>query len=78
MPKRWRVLRAGALGALCGVFYSAFINFYLLPYSFESYDMTSYLTSGFISSIATGTVIFVGAAIIHNLIVRLRTRRSAR
>ena len=78
MRKRWKVLRAGALGALCGLVYSAFINSYLLPYAFESFDMTAYLTSGFISCIAMGTVLFAGAAIIHNLVLRFRTPRSAR
>jgi hypothetical protein len=78
MPKRWKVLRAAALGAICGLFYSAFVNFYLLPYAFETFDMTSYLAAQFISSIAVGIAVFAGAAIIHNLVLRFWTRRSAR
>ena len=74
MPKRWKVLRWGALGAICGLLYAAFINFYLLPYAFESFDMTSYLTSDFIRSIAGGVVIFAAVAIIHNLVIRFGAR----
>jgi hypothetical protein len=74
MPKRWKVLRWGALGAICGLFYSAFINFPFLPYAFESFDMTAYVSAGFVSSIATGAGIFTGVAIIRNFAIRLRTR----
>jgi hypothetical protein len=74
MPKRWKILRCGALGALCGLGYSAYVNYALLPYAFESIDMTTYLSEGFISSIGVGAVIFAGAAIIHNLAMRFRTR----
>ncbi len=74
MSKRWGVLRAGVLGAFCGLCYSAFINFSLLPYAFESFDMTAYLTSGFISSVAMGIAVFAAAAIIHNLAIRFRKR----
>ena len=74
MPKRWKVLQWGALGAFCGLCYSAFINFSLLPYTFESADMIAYLSSGFVSSIGTGAVIFAAAAIIRNFVIRLRTR----
>jgi hypothetical protein len=74
MPKRWKILRWGALGAICGLLYSVFMNFYLLPYAFESFDMTAYLTSGFVSNTAAGIVIFAAIAIIHNLVIRFRTR----
>jgi hypothetical protein len=74
MPKRWKILQAGALGAICGLIYSAFINFTFFPYAFESFDMTAYLSAGFVSSIAAGASIFAGAAIIRNLAIRFRTR----
>jgi hypothetical protein len=78
MPKRWKVLRFGALGAICGLIYCAYINLALLPYAFESFDMTAYLTSSVIRSTATGIAIFVATAIIHNLVIRFRTRRAPR
>ena len=78
MPKRWKVLRTGALGALCGLFYAAYVNFALLPYALETFDMTSYLSAQFISSIAVGTAVFAAAAIIHNIVLWVRTRRSVR
>jgi hypothetical protein len=74
MAKQWKVLRSGALGAVCGLCYSAFINFSLLPYAFESYDMTAYILTGLITSVGAGIGIFAGAAIIHNLAMRFRTR----
>ena len=74
MPGRWNVLRWAALGAVCGLLYSAFMNLHLLPYAFESFDMTAYLSSGFVSSTAGGIVIFAGIALIHNLVIRFRTR----
>jgi L-fucose isomerase-like protein len=74
MPKRWKVLRWGALGAICGLFYSAFMNFYLLPYAFETFDMTAYLTASLVRSIAGGVVIFAGVAIIRNWVIRSRAR----
>ena len=58
MAKRWNVLRSGVLGAVCGLCYSAFINFSLLPYAFESYDMTAYILTGLITSIGAGIGIF--------------------
>jgi hypothetical protein len=74
MPKRWKVLRAGALGAICGLLYWAFINFTFFPYAFESFDMTAYLSAGLTSSIAAGASLFAGAAIIRNFAMRFRTR----
>jgi hypothetical protein len=74
MPKRWKVLRAGALGAICGLLYWAFNNFTLFPFAFESFDMTAYLSAGVTSSIATGASLFAGAAIIRNFAIRFRTR----
>ena len=78
MPKRWRVWQAGVLGAFCGLCYAVFMNLHLLPYAFESFDMTAYLTSSFISSTAAGIAIFVAIAVIHNLVNWFRTRRSTR
>lgn len=78
MPKRWKVLRFGTLGAICGLIYWAYVNLALLPYAFESFDMTAYLTSSLIRIIGTGIVIFAAAAIIHNLVIRFRTRRAPR
>jgi hypothetical protein len=74
MPKRWKVLRWGALGAICGLGYSAFNNYFLLPYAFESFDMTAYLSAEFVRSIGAGIVLFAGIGIIHNLAVRFRSR----
>lgn len=74
MPKRWKVLWAGALGAVCGLVYWAFNNFIFFPYAFESFDMTAYLSAGLTSSIAMGASLFAGAAIIRNFAIRLRTR----
>ncbi len=54
MPKRWKVLRFGALGAICGLIYWAYVNLALLPYAFESFDMTAYLSSSLIRSTVTG------------------------
>jgi len=76
MPKRWKVLRFGLLGAICGLIYWAYINLALLPYAFESFDMTAYLSSSLIQSTITGIAIFVAIAIIHNLVVWFRTRRA--
>jgi len=78
MPKRWKVLRFGLLGAICGLIYWAYINLALLPYAFESFDMTAYLSSSLIQSTITGIAIFVAIAIIHNLVVWFRTRRAPR
>jgi hypothetical protein len=78
MPRRWSVLWAGALGVLCGLVYSAFVNFYLLPYAFESFDMTAYLVSGLLRNAAIGVFVFAAAAIIHNLAMRFRRRRPAK
>ena len=78
MPKRWKVLRFGLLGAICGLIYWAYINLALLPYAFESFDMSAYLSSSLIQSTITGIAIFVAIAIIHNLVVWFRTRRAPR
>jgi hypothetical protein len=78
MPKRWKVLRFGLLGAICGLIYWAYINLALLPYAFESFDMTAYLSSSLIQSTITGIAIFVAIAIIHNLVVWFQTRRAPR
>jgi hypothetical protein len=78
MPKRWKVLRFGTLGGICGLFYWAYVNLALLPYAFESFDMTAYLSSSLIQSTVAGIAIFVATAIIHNLVIWFRTRRAPR
>ena len=78
MPKRWKVLRFGALGAICGLIYWAYLNLALLPYAFESFDMTAYLSSSLIRITVTGIAIFVATAVIRNLVIRFRTRKAPR